>query len=147
MGIETILIEDSKTIRDTLIPTMSELGQMNVVAFAETAREGVALLTQPQSAWQLAVVDLFLRQGSGLDVLRACANRRRDRIVVVLSNYATEEMRQQCIELGADAVFDKSTQLDAFFDYCAERFPQREPMPGKTRPSSVLESASVRPAN
>jgi hypothetical protein len=26
-------------------------------------------------------------------------------------------MRKRCLELGADAVFDKSNELDAFFDH------------------------------
>jgi DNA-binding NarL/FixJ family response regulator len=122
MGIKTILVEDSKTIRDTLIPAMAELGDLEVVAVAETAREAIDHLSRLEGVWQLAVVDLFLKQGSGLDVLRACGSRRRDRIVVVLSNYATDEMRKECRALGADRVFDKSTELDAFFDFCASHF-------------------------
>jgi DNA-binding NarL/FixJ family response regulator len=122
MSIKTILVEDSKAIRDALIPTMAELGDMEVVAVAETASEAVAALDAQDGTWQLAVVDLFLKQGSGLDVLRACAGRRVGRVVVVLSNYATPRMREQCRTLGADGMFDKSTQLDAFFDFCALRF-------------------------
>ena len=38
---------------------------------------------------------------------------------VVLSNYATPEMRERCLELGADGVFDKSTEIDALLSYCA----------------------------
>jgi DNA-binding NarL/FixJ family response regulator len=126
MGIKTILVEDSKTIRDTLIPAMAELGGMDVVAVAETAREAMDQLSQMEGVWQLAVVDLFLKQGSGLDVLRACGSRRRDRVVVVLSNYATDDMRKECRALGADRVFDKSTELDAFFDFCASHFSPAE---------------------
>jgi DNA-binding NarL/FixJ family response regulator len=121
MTIKTVLIEDSKTIRDALIPTMAELGDMEIVGVAEGARAGVALLDSLRSVWELAVVDLFLKQGSGLDVLRAWGPRHRGRLLVVLSNYATKDMREQCAMLGADGVFDKSTQLDAFFDFCSTR--------------------------
>jgi two-component system OmpR family response regulator len=38
--------------------------------------------------------------------------------VVVLSNYATADMRKRCTQLGADAVFDKSNEIDALVDYC-----------------------------
>jgi len=38
--------------------------------------------------------------------------------VVVLSNYATDDMRRRCAQLGADAVFDKSNEIDALVDYC-----------------------------
>ena len=37
---------------------------------------------------------------------------------VVLSNYVSADIRARCMALGADAVFDKSSDLEAFFDYC-----------------------------
>jgi DNA-binding NarL/FixJ family response regulator len=38
--------------------------------------------------------------------------------MVVLSNYATPEIRTHCLQLGADAVFDKSTEIDDLIDFC-----------------------------
>ena len=66
----------------------------------------------------LAIVDLFLKQGSGLGVLEAVQARASGQRVVVLSNYATPDMRKRCEQLGADAVFDKSNEIDALVDYC-----------------------------
>ena len=123
MGIKTILVEDNKTIQGVLIPTLGELGGMEVLAVAESASEAIAAMDRLTGTWELAVVDLFLKQGSGLDVLRACGRQHGDRVLVVLSNYATKKMREECTALGADAVFDKSTQLDLFFDFCAQKFP------------------------
>ena len=37
------------------------------------------------------------------------------RKVYVLTNHATADLREACVRLGADAVFDKSTELDEFF--------------------------------
>jgi DNA-binding NarL/FixJ family response regulator len=115
----TILVEDSNKIREVLIPSMEELGNLQVVAVAETSAEALLALALHASVWRVAVVDLFLREGSGLDVLRACANRHPCQRVVVLTNYATAEIRRRCLAMGADAVFDKSTELDDFFDLCA----------------------------
>jgi hypothetical protein len=39
--------------------------------------------------------------------------------VVVLSNHSSRDVRWRCQQLGADAVFDKSTELEALVDYCA----------------------------
>ena len=119
MSIPTILVEDSKTIREALVPTMEELASVEVVAFAESATEATRILAELGTTWRLAVIDLFLREGSGLSVVRACQVREPHQRVVVLSNYATAEIRKRCLELGADAVFDKSTELDAFLEYCA----------------------------
>jgi hypothetical protein len=38
--------------------------------------------------------------------------------MVVFSNYATREIRSRCAQLGVDAVFDKSTEIDALLAYC-----------------------------
>ena len=118
MQLITILVEDSKTIRDNLISAMAELAGVQVVAIAETASEAIAALQAYESTWQLAIVDLFLKEGSGLTVVRASGNRSPGQHVVVLTNYPTPEMRRRCLELGADAVFDKSTELEVFFDLC-----------------------------
>jgi DNA-binding NarL/FixJ family response regulator len=40
--------------------------------------------------------------------------------MVVLSNYATADMRRKCLELGAHRVFDKSTEIDALIQYCGQ---------------------------
>lgn len=119
MPLTTILVEDSKTIRDNLIPALEELADVDVVATAETASDAVAILEDLKGTWQLTVVDLFLREGSGLTVLRACRGRAAHQRVVVLTNYPSQEMRRRSLELGADAIFDKSTELDQFFGWCA----------------------------
>jgi len=120
MPIKTVLIEDNPTIRDSLMAAMVELVDVEFVAVAATPAEAVAVLTLCRDAWQLAIVDLFLKDGSGMTVLRKFQDRRADQHMVVLTNYPTLEVRQRCMELGADAVFDKSTELDAFFGLCSE---------------------------
>lgn len=119
MPLATILVEDNKTIRDTLIPTMSDLADMEVIAIAETPFEAIQAMAQHRHRWQVAVVDLFLKEGTGLEVLQACRDRSPRQRVIVLSNYATPAMRQRCLELGADRIFDKSTEVEDFFSYCS----------------------------
>ena len=88
---------------------------------AETENEGKAWLLANGRLWDLAIVDLFLKQGSGLGVLEACRNRLVHQKVIVLSNYATADIRKRCAQLGVDAVFDKSNEIDALVDYCIEQ--------------------------
>lgn len=113
-----ILVEDSRTIRDTLVPALRELGHTQVVAWATTSKEAANALAAWHGQWELIVVDLFLAAGSGLDVLKQVQAREPGQHAIVLSNYATDEMRRQCTELGADGIFDKSTEIDLFLDRC-----------------------------
>jgi DNA-binding NarL/FixJ family response regulator len=117
MAIITFLVEDNKTIRDNLIPTLEDLARARVLGTAETEVDAVHWLNSHDGSWDLAVIDLFLREGSGLGVLRGCRNRHAHQRVVLLTNYATAEIRSQALVLGADAVFDKSTELDGLFDF------------------------------
>lgn len=66
------------------------------------------------------VVDLFLSEGSGMGVIQQCRARRADQFVIVLTNYATLDMRHRCLAAGADVMFDKSNDLEAFFAYCVQ---------------------------
>jgi len=113
-----ILVEDSRTIRDTLVPALRELGHTQVVAWATTSKEAAIALAAWHGEWELIIVDLFLAAGSGLDVLKQVQAREPGQHAIVLSNYATDEMRRQCTELGADGIFDKSTEIDLFLDRC-----------------------------
>ena len=122
MAVITFLVEDNKTIRDQLIPTLEDLTRARVLGTAETEAQAIHWLKAHDGDWDIAVVDLFLKEGSGLGVLRGCEQRAPHQFVVILSNYATREMRAQCLALGANAVFDKSTELDHFFHF-VERIP------------------------
>ncbi len=118
MKIKTYIVEDSPTIRDNLIATLEELTDVTTIGTAETENEGAAWLTNSNNTWNLAIVDLFLKQGTGLGVAYACKNRMPNQKVIVLSNYATPDVRKQCALLGADAVFDKSTEIEQLLEYC-----------------------------
>ncbi|MDR0226155.1 MAG: response regulator [Burkholderiaceae bacterium] len=118
MKLRTYLVEDNPTIRDNLIATLEELADVESVGMAETESAGTDWLQQNPEAWDLAIVDLFLRQGSGLGVLSACRERLPHQKIIVLSNYATPDIRSRCAQLGVDAVFDKSNEIDALMDYC-----------------------------
>lgn len=121
MTYRAYIVEDSPTIRDNLIETLHELASVDAVGTADTEREGKQWLAEHESTWDLAIVDLFLKEGSGLNIVEACRSRRPGQKMVVLSNHATRDVRWRCAQLGADAVFDKSTQIEELVDYCLEQ--------------------------
>ncbi|HSI49843.1 MAG TPA: response regulator [Ideonella sp.] len=132
------LVEDSRLIRDNLTAALEEMASVKIVGWADGEHEAVAhlaALTPPmaQAPLDLVLIDLMLAQGSGLGVLRsACGHGHghgaRARCVV-LTNYATPDMRRECLKLGADRVFDKSNEIDALIDYCLALAEDRPPPP------------------
>ncbi|WP_341916728.1 response regulator [Polaromonas sp. YR568] len=129
MALITYLVEDNQTILDNLIETLEEIASVVVVGHAATESEARRWLSLHEGQWQLAVVDMFLREGSGLGVLEGCRQREPHQKVVVLTNFATTDIRQRSIALGADAVFDKSNELDEFFAYCIAETARDVPLP------------------
>lgn len=123
VGLKTYLVEDNATIRANLTEALEELAAIEMVGMAETENDANAWLMDSGQAWELAIIDLFLNQGSGLGVLQACRNRQSHQKVVVLSNYATAEIRLRCEQLGADAVFDKSNEIDTLIEFCIAQRP------------------------
>lgn len=122
MRLKTFIVEDNPTICENLIATLEELAGVEAAGTAATEIEARAWLAESQNNdWRLAIVDLFLKQGSGLGVLSSCRNRRPSQKVIVLSNYATAEIRHRCEQLGVDAVFDKSNEIDALVEYCIQQ--------------------------
>lgn len=120
--LKTYLVEDSPVIRENLIATLEELVPLRVVGSAEDEATALTWLRASAEPVDLVIIDIFLKSGSGLGVLREArslpANPHPH--MVVLSNYASPEMRRECLTLGAERVFDKSTEIEALVQYCAQ---------------------------
>lgn len=118
MKLRTFFVEDNPTIRENLVATLAELANVEAVGSAETETQANQWLSQHSGEWDLVIVDLFLREGSGLGVVSALQNRPSCQKLLVLSNYATADVRERCLQLNADAVFDKSNEIDGLIDFC-----------------------------
>ena len=114
MRLKTYLVEN-------LIATLEELVDIDAIGVSDTENEAKLWLQDNPRKWDLAILDLFLKQGSGLGVLAACRDRQPSQKVVVLTNYATTDIRQRCSQLGVDAVFDKSNEIDALVEFCQQQ--------------------------
>jgi DNA-binding NarL/FixJ family response regulator len=119
--LRTFIVEDNPVILNNLIATLEELSDVHVVGSVGTEREAVSELQRRQGQVDLVIVDVFLTSGSGLGVLRSTQDMKLQARRVVLSNYATPDMRRRCLELGADRVFDKSSELEELIAYCDDK--------------------------
>jgi DNA-binding NarL/FixJ family response regulator len=117
-AIQTFVIEDSPLIAEDLIDALQELLPMQVLGVADNEAAALRWLSAHDDEVDLVIIDLFLRAGSGLGVLRALQAGAPSYKRVVLSNYASADVRRRCLALGADRVFDKSAQIDDLLSYC-----------------------------
>jgi DNA-binding NarL/FixJ family response regulator len=127
--LKAYIVEDSPVILDSLIAMLEEMVPVKVVGTADNEATAVAWLLDAGNPYDLVIIDIFLKRGSGLGVLKALHDKAPQRRLVVLSNYATADMRRTCMQLGADRVFDKSNEIDALVQYC-DRLAAGETGPG-----------------
>ncbi len=114
------IVEDSPIIRHNLIATLEEMLPMQVVGTADDEEAALDWMQSPGAGCDLMIIDIFLKAGTGLEVLRQAKTLRPEARLVVLTNYATPDMRRRCADLGAHRVFDKSGELEELLSYCAE---------------------------
>jgi CheY-like chemotaxis protein len=122
--LRVFLVEDIQRMRGLLTDLFSSMGGYRVVAAASTEAEANLWLEENQGGWDLAIVDLVLDQGAGMNVIRRCKADPNGGRIAVFSSYATPGVRQHCIDLGADEVFDKS-ETERFIAWCGD-FDARE---------------------
>jgi DNA-binding NarL/FixJ family response regulator len=58
------------------------------------------------------VLDISMPGGSGMYVLETVKKDRPVPVVIMLTNFAHDQYRQKCLQLGADYFFDKSTEFE-----------------------------------
>lgn len=121
LALRIYLVEDNAIIRENLAAALTELADATMCGGADGEKTAVTWLTAHPGDWDLAIVDVFLKEGNGIGVVAACKLRSADQKLVVLTNYASAGVREQCMKLGADAVFDKSHDIDNLVDFCLQQ--------------------------
>ena len=107
-----LLIEDSAVLTRRLIDLLSEPGRVEVAAQAATQSEAVMRLQE--GAFDVLVVDIELAEGNGVAVIRHARQiypPDTQPLIVVLTNYASDFVRDHCFAAGADYFLDKMRDI------------------------------------
>lgn len=131
--LRTFIVEDSPIILDNLVATLEELADVKVVGAVPDEQSAIDWIRSANRSVDLIIVDIFLKSGSGLGVLRALQEAGVQARRVVLTNYATPDIRRRCAALGAARVFDKSGELEDLIDYCGRMASGSATAPGELR--------------
>ena len=109
-ALRVVIVEDSARILTHLAEELSGIDHLCIAGTAATEADALRLLGQGN--WDLAILDLQLKEGNGLRVLKAVREQVADSgTIAVFTNYAFPQYRKRCLELGADYFFDKSSEL------------------------------------
>lgn len=104
-----LVIEDSPMIRDSLVDIINADARRRVTAIADTEKDAIDIVRRGNI--DIAIIDLQLRQGSGVGVLQQLG-QETSVLKIVLTNFSSPQMRQRCLDLGANYYFDKSREFE-----------------------------------
>ena len=111
--LRVLLIEDSAMIRGDVARISAGDALCRTVDWADTEHLGISMFAA--GGYQVAIIDLQLRRGNGVNVLRAM-RARAPGIRIVYTNHAqVPAYRRQCADAGADYFFDKSLEMEEVF--------------------------------
>lgn len=132
------IADDSETIRERLIALLSEIEGVEVIGQAgnhDEAVEGIRSLKP-----HVVILDIQMPGGSGIDVLKEIKQDSQPPVVLMLTNHASPQYRERCMERGADFFLDKSRDLERLVPILSglvKQYASGRAGAGEASPSSV----------
>ena len=107
---KVFVVEDSAIVRERLIEMIRAVDGVEIVGEADsygTAVEGI-MASQPD----VAILDISLAEGSGIDVLAHVKPRLPGLKGIMLTNYTSPQHLRASAEAGAEYFLDKSVDFE-----------------------------------
>jgi len=106
------IVEDSPLVRERLLEAVGDIPNSRVVGQAEAVPEALEGISHAQP--RVLILDVQLRGGSGFRLLKQMRAARigRPELVIVVTNYPSEDYRNASRDWGADHFFDKASEFD-----------------------------------
>lgn len=105
------VVEDSPIVRERLLEMLSEIDGVDIVGDADNAADAVTSIVRLMP--DVAVLDIKLRNGSGIAVLEQIRRQAPGVAAIMLTNFASTEHRQRCLTAGASYFFDKTNEFES----------------------------------
>ena len=108
-SLRVFLVEDSKAVRDLLIQNLVNIPGIELVGYAEEENDALEKLSCHPC--DVLILDIRLKQGNGMSLLRSLGNLSNINIdkKVIFTNNASDTYRRACAQYGIEHFFDKST--------------------------------------
>jgi len=108
--VKLLLVDDSGIMRERIVRVVSRFRDITIVEEAEDVATAVKGISKHSP--DIIILDLRVRGGSGLDVLKRTVKGKDYTLAIVLTNYPFPEYREKCAGLGADYFLDKATEFE-----------------------------------
>lgn len=107
--LRVLIVEDSADMRSRLTGLLQEVPDVEIVGEAEDEASALALYDEHKP--DAAILDIRIRNGSGIAVLDHIKQHNPGCAVVMLTNCTQLEFRQRCLAAGANHFLEKSREF------------------------------------
>jgi len=114
--LKLLVVEDQKIILEELVEVLEKQGY--TVFKAPTGKEAIALIHEQKP--QIIILDLYLHDMSGLNVLKEAKTVTPKTCVIVLTGFDVESTKEKALALGADYFLRKPIPWTMLKEYVAE---------------------------
>jgi DNA-binding NarL/FixJ family response regulator len=106
---KVFIAEDSETVRKRIVETISTVSGVELVGEAADVSTAIndIISTKPD----VAILDIRMPGGNGLDIVRKIKRQDNPPVVIILTNYPFQEYRTIAEKLNVDFFFDKSKDI------------------------------------
>ena len=122
-GLDVLIVDDATLIRERLVSMLKRMRGVAKIREAANVSEGIERSEERRP--DLMLLDMSMPGGSGIDVLRVVKKQEPPPVVAVLTNYPYDEYQHRCEELGADFVFDKTSEFHKVLEVVKELVARR----------------------
>jgi DNA-binding NarL/FixJ family response regulator len=105
-----VIADDSEIVVQRLADLLSDVPGVELVGRAADVPDALRCIQQLNP--DMVILDLRMPGGSGLDILRAIRPERPELFVLICTNYAYPQYREECLAAGANEFVDKSAEFE-----------------------------------
>jgi len=117
--LKVFIADDSAVMRERLVTLVGEIKNAETVGQAENAQQTIEEVRRTKP--DVVILDVRM-PGSGLTALEAIKKFSKPPFVIVVTAFPYPQVRQRCLEMGADLFLDKTS---AEIDQLAEVIKQK----------------------
>lgn len=109
-----LIVDDSELLQTRLANMLRDIAGVELIGQARSAMEASRLLKEITP--DAVILDIRMPGGSGIDLIAGIKKLPRPPVVIVLTAFSYNELRNKCAALNADYFFDKTKEFECVSD-------------------------------
>jgi len=105
-----LIVDDSDLFRDRFGKMLSNIPDLEIIGEARDVLEAKESIMKLKP--DVVTLDIRMPNGNGIEVLKSVKISGNKIKIIVLTNYPYPQLRDKCLEEGADYFFDKLNGLE-----------------------------------